>query len=106
MSSDAKPALNQSVERAARLLGLFTSEEPALSLREIGERAGLTRATAHRYVTALRHAGLLRVSDGAYALGPRIVELASVALAGLAVQRLPRPPIAPPPPAPPARPGG
>ena len=88
MSSDAKPALNQSVERAARLLGLFTSDEPALSLREIGERAGLTRATAHRYVTALRQAGLLRSSDGAYALGPRIVELASVALAGLGVQRL------------------
>jgi DNA-binding IclR family transcriptional regulator len=88
MSSDAKPALNQSVERAARLLGLFTSQEPALTLREIGERAGLTRATAHRYVTALRQAGLLRSSDGAYALGPRIVELASVALAGLGVQRL------------------
>jgi DNA-binding IclR family transcriptional regulator len=88
MSSDAKPVLNQSVERAALLLGLFTKEEPALTLREIGRRGGLTRATAHRYASALRRAGLLRFSDGTYALGPRIVELASVALAGLGVVRL------------------
>jgi DNA-binding IclR family transcriptional regulator len=88
MSREAKPALNQSVERAAVLLGLFTKEEPALTMREIGERAGLTRATAHRYATALRRAGLLRFSDGVYALGPRIVELASIALAGLGVVRL------------------
>ncbi len=88
MSNDAKPALNQSVERAARLLGLFTNEEPSLSLREIGDRAGLTRATAHRYASALRQTGLLRFADGTYTLGPRIVELASVALAGLGVVRL------------------
>jgi DNA-binding IclR family transcriptional regulator len=88
MSSDDKPVLNQSVERAARLLGLFTREEPALSLRELGERAGLTRATAHRYASALRRAGLLRFADGVYTLGPRVVELGSIALAGLGVVRL------------------
>jgi DNA-binding IclR family transcriptional regulator len=88
MSDEDKPPLNQSVERAARLLGLFTNEEPALSLREIEDRACLTRATAHRYASALRTAGLLRFADGMYTLGPRIVELASVALAGLGVVRL------------------
>jgi DNA-binding IclR family transcriptional regulator len=88
MSTEDAPVLNQSVERAARLLGLFTSEEPALSLRQLGERAGLTRATTHRYASALRRAGLLRFSDGAWTLGPRIVELASVALSGLGVVKL------------------
>lgn len=79
---------NQSVERAARLLGLFSVDEPELTLPEITARMGMTRATAHRYATALRHAGLLRSAGGAYTLGPRVVELASAALAGLGVVKL------------------
>lgn len=88
MSEDDRPVINQSVERAARMLGLFTSEQPALSLRDLEERTGLTRATTHRYASALRSSDLLRFSDGMYTLGPRIVELASVALAGLGVVKL------------------
>ncbi|HEY2055590.1 MAG TPA: helix-turn-helix domain-containing protein [Solirubrobacterales bacterium] len=81
------PAI-QSVQRAARLLTLFTVDEPELSLRQITAGMGMSKATAHRYATALRDAGLLRLSRGLYSLGPRIVELAPVALAGLAVVEL------------------
>jgi DNA-binding IclR family transcriptional regulator len=77
--------VNQSVERAAHLLGLFSVDEPELTLGEITARLGTSKATAHRYATALRHAGLLRLSGGAYTLGPRIVELAATALAGLRI---------------------
>lgn len=80
--------VNQSVERAARMLGLFSVEEPELSLTEITARMEMTKATAHRYATALRRAGLLRFSAGAFTLGPRIVELAGAALAGLSVVKL------------------
>jgi DNA-binding IclR family transcriptional regulator len=78
------PAI-QSVERAARMLGLFTVDEPQLTLGELTARMGMSKATVHRYATALRNAGLLRQMGGAYTLGPRVVELASAALAGLAV---------------------
>jgi IclR family pca regulon transcriptional regulator len=78
------PAI-QSVERAARMLGLFTVDEPQLTLGEITARMQMSKATVHRYATALRNAGLLRQAGGAYTLGPRVVELASAALAGLAV---------------------
>jgi DNA-binding IclR family transcriptional regulator len=88
VGDDDRPVINQSVERAARMLGLFTSEQPALSLRDLEERTGLTRATTHRYASALRSSDLLRFADGMYTLGPRIVELASVALAGLGVVKL------------------
>ena len=77
--------VNQSVERAAQLLGLFSVDEPDLTLGEITARLGTSKATAHRYATALRQAGLLRLSGGAYTLGPRIVELAATALAGLRI---------------------
>jgi len=78
------PAI-QSVERAARMLGLFTVEEPQMTLGELTTRMGMSKATVHRYATALRNAGLLRWAGGQYTLGPRVVELASAALAGLGV---------------------
>lgn len=81
------PAI-QSVERAARMLGLFTVDEPQLTLGDLTARMGMSKATVHRYATALRNAGLLRLSGGVYTLGPRVVELASAALEGLAVVRV------------------
>jgi DNA-binding IclR family transcriptional regulator len=84
----SEPPVNQSVERAARMLELFSVDEPELTLSEITGRMGLTKATAHRYATALRRAGLMRGANGAYTLGPRIVELAAAALAGLGVIRI------------------
>jgi DNA-binding IclR family transcriptional regulator len=67
------------------MLGLFTVDEPQLTLGELTARMQMSKATVHRYATALRNAGLLRQAGGAYTLGPRVVELASAALAGLAV---------------------
>jgi DNA-binding IclR family transcriptional regulator len=84
----SEPPVNQSVERAARMLELFSVDEPELTLSEITSRMGFTKATAHRYATALRRAGLMRAGNGGYTLGPRIVELAAAALAGLGVIRI------------------
>jgi len=85
MSVREQAPVNQSVERAAQLLGLFSVDEPELTLGEITARLRTSKATAHRYATALRQAGLLRWNGGAYTLGPRIVELAATALAGLRI---------------------
>jgi DNA-binding IclR family transcriptional regulator len=84
---NADTPVNQSVERAVRLLGLFSSDEPELTLAQVTSRLGTSRATTHRYTLALRQVGLLRYDPGAgvYSLGPRIVELASTALAGLRI---------------------
>jgi DNA-binding IclR family transcriptional regulator len=87
VSDGPVPAI-QSVERAARMLGVFTVDEPQLTLGDLTTRMGMSKATVHRYATALRNAGLLRLAGGYYTLGPRVVELASAALAGLAVMKL------------------
>jgi DNA-binding IclR family transcriptional regulator len=83
----ADAPVNQSVERAVRLLGLFSADEPELTLAQLTHRLGTSKATTHRYTQALRQVGLLRfdASAGVYSLGPRIVELASTALAGLRI---------------------
>jgi DNA-binding IclR family transcriptional regulator len=82
--------VNQSVERAVRLLGFFSPEEPELTLAQLTERLGTSKATTHRYTLALRRVGLLRFDAGAavYSLGPRVVELAATALAGLRIVRI------------------
>lgn len=82
--------VNQSVERAVRMLGFFSADEPELTLPQLTERLGTSRATTHRYTVALRQVGLLRynAAGGTFALGPRIVELASTALSGLRIIRI------------------
>jgi IclR family pca regulon transcriptional regulator len=80
--------VNQSIERAARLLSFFSVDEPELTLAELTARLGTSRATTHRYLTALRRAGLVRQARGVYTLGPRVVELAAGALAGLRIVKV------------------
>ena len=88
LKSDAP--VNQSVERAVRLPGFFSPEEPELTLAQLTQRLGTSNSTTHRYTLALRRVGLLRFDAGAavYSLGPRIVELAATALAGLRIVRI------------------
>jgi DNA-binding IclR family transcriptional regulator len=86
----AQAPINQSVERAVRLLGFFSPEEPELTLAQLTENLGTSKATTHRYTLALRRVGLLRFDSaaGLFSLGPRIVELAATALAGLRIVRI------------------
>jgi DNA-binding IclR family transcriptional regulator len=85
--------LNQSIERAVRLMGLFTPQQPELTLSDITERLGTNKATAHRYALALRRVGMLRYDSarGVYVLGPRIVEFAAIALVGLRIIKIAAP---------------
>src|SRR5205085_1580495 len=46
--------VNQSVERAVRLLSFFSPEEPELTLTQLTQRLGTSKATTHRYTLALR----------------------------------------------------
>ena len=77
----------QAIERAVRILGLFRHDDPYLTLPQLTERSGLGRASTHRYATALRREGLLRYDEArkVYSLGPRLLGLASVAMASLRV---------------------
>jgi DNA-binding IclR family transcriptional regulator len=65
-----------SVAKVLDVLDLFSLETPVLRVEDIGARLGYTRASAYRYVRDLCDAGLLApAGNGAYALGPRVLEL-------------------------------
>ena len=65
-----------SVAKVLDVLDLFSLETPVLRVEDIGGQLGYTRASAYRYVRDLCDAGLLApAGGGAYALGPRVLEL-------------------------------
>jgi DNA-binding IclR family transcriptional regulator len=86
MSEDSVPAI-QTVQRAAVILNAFTVARPQLTLSEITQALGSTKATAHRYAKALREVGLLRYDQASatYTLGPQLLSLESVARSGLSI---------------------
>jgi DNA-binding IclR family transcriptional regulator len=77
----------KSVERAARVLALFTTTEPRLTLNDIVERLNISKATTHRYAVALRRVNLLSYDrmSAAYTVGPLVLTLAAAARAALPV---------------------
>jgi IclR family pca regulon transcriptional regulator len=83
----------QSVERAATMLALFSPAQPELTLADMVQRLGMSRATAHRYGMSLRSTGLLRfdAERGTYSLGARVIELGRTALANLSIIKIATP---------------
>lgn len=72
----------QSVARAAHLLRLVTSAGgEGMPVAELARRAELTRPTAHRLLTALRHEGLVDQDDrtGRWMPGPELYLMGTVA---------------------------
>jgi DNA-binding IclR family transcriptional regulator len=70
--------------RAFGVLEAFTPAASALTLSEIARRADLPLTTTHRLVTELRAAGALeRDGGGAYRIGLRLWEIASLAPRGV-----------------------
>ncbi len=73
---ESRQTLKSSLARMLGVLDLFSEDEPVWTVDAAALQFGLTRATAYRYVGELCDAGLLmRVAQGAYSLGPRIIEL-------------------------------
>jgi len=76
MGSTAGSTAESSLGRMLAVLDAFSEDAPIWTVDDIAAGLGYTRATAYRYVGGLCDAGLLtRVAKGAYALGPRIIEL-------------------------------
>ena len=85
-NGDTAPTI-QTVQRAALILAAFTPGRPFLSLNEITQRLGASKATAHRYTKALRAAKLLRYDSrtALFSLGPQVLTLGAAARAGLPI---------------------
>jgi IclR family acetate operon transcriptional repressor len=73
---EARVARVGSVAKAARVLQAFTPLVTSLSVRQLAERTGIPRSTAHALCVTLCDAGLLEEAPGrGYRLGPALVGL-------------------------------
>lgn len=66
----------QSLERGLAVLRAFTSDAPALTISEVAERTGLTRATARRILLTLADLGYVDSERRAFSLNSSVLDLA------------------------------
>ncbi len=79
VNRDRKSTVN-SVLRACRILELFSTVSPELSLSEVAVRTGLSRPTAHRLLSTLELAGwVVRSSTGKYRITMRLFSIGASA---------------------------
>lgn len=82
-----------SIAKMMDVLGCFSTVNRSFGLAQIASAAGLPRATAHRMLAALREIGFIEQDSrsGNYALGIRLFELGSLALANMDLLREAKP---------------
>jgi IclR family pca regulon transcriptional regulator len=73
----------QSLERGLAIIRVFSAERPALTVTEIAETTGLTRAAARRFLLTLVELGYVATDGRYYELTPRVLELGYAFLSGL-----------------------
>jgi DNA-binding IclR family transcriptional regulator len=71
----------QAIGRAFAILRVFTDGRPEWSLAELSREVALTKTTTFRLISALEREGMVARTrpSGAYRLGPRAIELGSLA---------------------------
>src|SRR3546814_4627822 len=82
----------RAVERIFSVFDAFDADHTKLTLQEISERIGLSKATTFRLVNSLDKKGyLVRLEDQRYCLSMKILRLAGVVASGLNVRDIAHP---------------
>jgi IclR family transcriptional regulator, pca regulon regulatory protein len=75
----------QSLERGLAVLRAFSAEAPALTLSEVAQMAGLTRAAARRFLLTLVTLGYVGTDGRLFSLRPKVLELGYAYLSSLPI---------------------
>src|SRR3989454_3469305 len=81
----------QSLERGLSVIRAFSRDRPSLTLSEIADLTGLTRAAARRFLITLRELGYVDSDGRQFSLRPRVLELGYSYLSSLPVWEIARP---------------
>jgi IclR family transcriptional regulator, pca regulon regulatory protein len=63
------------LEKGLAVIEAFDQERPRLSITEVAERTGLTRAAARRYLITLSYLGYVQQDRKLYGLSPKVLRL-------------------------------
>ena len=64
------------LEKGLTVIGAFDQERPRLTIAEVAQRTGLTRAAARRYLITLTYLGYVSQDRKMFALTPKVLRLA------------------------------
>jgi IclR family pca regulon transcriptional regulator len=81
----------QSLDRGLAVIRCFSSENPSLTLSEVAERTGLTRAAARRFLLTLQELGYVGSSGRQFSLRPRVLALGYAYLSSFSVAQIAQP---------------
>lgn len=90
----AEREMVHSVLRAFEVLKAFRRERPRMTLSEVAEATGLTRASARRFLLTFVHAGYAETDGKRFRLTPRLLELGHAVMAASTVWDVARPVLA------------
>jgi IclR family pca regulon transcriptional regulator len=81
----------QGLQRGFAVIKAFSAEAPALTIAEVSQRTGLTRAVARRYLFTLEELGCVARNGSSFVLTPRSLDLGFTYLSTLDVANLAQP---------------
>ncbi len=90
-SSGRRTDFVQSLDRGLAVIRCFSSEHPSLTLSEVAERTGLTRAAARRFLLTLQELGYVGSSGRQFSLRPRVLALGYAYLSSFSVAQIAQP---------------
>ena len=73
----------QSLERGLAVIRAFNADRPSLTVSEIAQTTGLTRAAARRFLLTLTELGYVAGKDNRFELTPQVLELGYAYLSAL-----------------------
>jgi IclR family pca regulon transcriptional regulator len=79
------------LEKGLAVIEAFDQERPRLTISQVAERTGLTRAAARRYLITLAHLGFVTQERKMFALAPRVLRLAQSYMNSARLPRLVQP---------------
>lgn len=81
----------QSLARGLEIIVTFDDEHAEMSLAQVAQRSGYSRATARRFLHTLVELGYMRTDGKVFALTPQVLRLGTAYLAGLGLPQVAQP---------------
>lgn len=91
MRDEMGPDFIEALARGLDVIRAFGPNRPVMSLSEVAAAAGLARPTARRMLLTLEGLGYVRVTQGGFALTPRVLELGMAYIGSASIWDIARP---------------
>jgi len=91
MRGETGPDFIEALARGLDVIRAFEPNRPTMTLSEVAAATGLARPTARRMLLTLEELGFVRITQGGFALTPRVLELGMAYIGSTSIWEIARP---------------